>query len=692
MSRATAALVLAVAVVLALWGSAGPAQGFASTADEVAKAPVQVTVAALTPTVPTPGATLVVSGTLTNVSTASLRDVGVRLRVGSAPVLSRAELIAATADPASVEGPTLAQRPGFVTLAPNASTTFELSVRLTASTLPTAGVLALQVESVDGAGAMLGAVGTSILWYPVAGTAPAPVPLTMLWPLVGSPARDADGVVLGDQAAAEFAAGGRLTTVLAAGSAAAGDLSWSIDPQTLELAGVLTAPHEVLADGQPVDAPGSPAAGSWLAQVRQTMDLPGVDASASGYADPDSTAEAASGLERDLVRATTTAAEQVEALLGRKVRDGLSWPPTGLVDDRTLGLLRGAGVSAVVLQQAAIESPAAIAPGGGLVRLGTDSGPITAIVSDDDMSASLRLLGAGSQWATLGRQNFLTLVALAAQEGQDLVVAPPVDWAPSGEALQALMAGLKSIRLTAPRSLAALLVGADTAAAGQLDPAAATKATETARAQAQQMAGVAQINQTIDAIGTITESPDPAVVPVREAALRCASAQWRNQPGLGALLLERTTAQAEALHDRVRISSQGPVAFPGAEGRVPVTVSNDLSVPVTVSVALIADQDYRLEDQPPQPVRIPAGQRLSLEVPVLVVGSEPLTVTASLLGPDGTEYGAGEVFELRTTAYTRVAGWVVGGALALLVMLVVFNVVRRIRTSRKESAGGTGAT
>ena len=686
-----AAAALLIAVIAPAAGSPVRAAAAAAGAagNEAGKAPVRVVVDSLSPALPTVGSTLTVAGTLTNDSNISLRDVGVRLRAGGSAVASRSALTAAATDPSAVDGPTLAQRPGFVTLAPGASTTFELSVPLTQTTFPATGVLPLAVESVDGAAALLGAVGTTILWYPEKANAPSPVPLTMLWPLVSSAARDADGVVLGGEVASEFAPGGRLDTLLALGAREAAGLSWAVDPQTLEMVGTLGSSHQELVDGAPVPRPPDAAASNWLALLRQSTSAPGVDVTASGYANPDSTAEVSAGLDRDLVRATATASEQVELGLGRKVRDGVSWPPGGLVDDRTLGLLRGAGVNSVVLSQAGVESAAAVLPAGGLIRLGTDSGPITAIVGDDELANSLRMLAAGPQWATLGRQNYLALTALAAQDGLGIVVSPPLDWSPAPDQLLTLLAAVKASGLTTPRTLTTLLAGTDDAPAGQLDPIAAADASAAASApqQSQQMAGVAQINQTLDALGAITEAPEPGVVPVRSAALRCASAQWRSQPDLGALLLQRTDAQATALHDRVRISSQGPVAFPGAEGRVPVTVSNDLSVPVTVSVTLRADEDYRLEDQPPRPVRVAAGQRLSLEVPVRVVGSEPLTVTAGLIAPDGSEYGAGEVFELRTTAYTRVAGWVVAGALGLLVVLVVINVARRIRSSRKEAAG-----
>lgn len=58
------------------------------------------------------------------------------------------------------------------------------------------------------------------------------------------------------------------------------------------------------------------------------------------------------------------------------------------------------------------------------------------------------------------------------------------------------------------------------------------------------------------------------------------------------------------------------MTFPGAQGRVPITISNDLAVPVLVGVELRATPDYRLQVEPVAPIEVAPGQRTSVEVQV----------------------------------------------------------------------------
>jgi hypothetical protein len=118
-----------------------------------------------------------------------------------------------------------------------------------------------------------------------------------------------------------------------------------------------------------------------------------------------------------------------------------------------------------------------------------------------------------------------------------------------------------------------------------------------------------------------------------------------------------------------------------------VTVSNDLPVAVTVGLTLSASPAYRLASTPIEPITVPPGQRLSLEVPVRVVGSAPLTVTAQLLTPQGDQYGPGEDFELRTSAYSRVAAWAVALAFGTLILMAATSVIRRVRRRSERQDG-----
>jgi hypothetical protein len=199
-----------------------------------------------------------------------------------------------------------------------------------------------------------------------------------------------------------------------------------------------------------------------------------------------------------------------------------------------------------------------------------------------------------------------------------------------------------------------------------------------------QTAGVALGGYVVAVLGQVTDQPSPALQTFRESLLRSGSAWWRDQPATGEVQLGQTLTQVNEEQEKLAITTAGTITFPGDQGRVPVTVSNDLDVPANVTVQLSSEPDYRLQSEPVAQLQVPAGQRVSLEVPVTVIGSQPVQVSAQLLTPQGLAYGPAEEFQLRSTAYSRVAQWVIIGALVLLAALVVRSVTARIRASKAE--------
>ena len=89
------------------------------------------------------------------------------------------------------------------------------------------------------------------------------------------------------------------------------------------------------------------------------------------------------------------------------------------------------------------------------------------------------------------------------------------------------------------------------------------------------------------------------------------------------------------------------------------------------------------------PLRIEPGRRASLEVPVRIVGGDALTVSVQLTDPSGAAFGDPVALELRTTAYSRAALWVAVAAAVVLVLLVIFDIVRRGRQRRDARAAKT---
>ncbi len=645
---------------------------------------VTVEVTDVRPLSPKPGDELTVSGVLRNSTTVPLRDVGVRLVADGDPVTSTSEAFTYALDDVPVDGQTVAQRPGFVSLAPGETSQFELSVPFDELALPGPGVYPIGIDSVDGRADVLGRATTLVPWYPP-GSVTQSAEVTFLWPLVGTPARDADDVFISNTPTSEIDRGGRLRDLLAVGARYASAVSWVIDPQTVQSVELLARPHlELTADGAAAEVPGNPAATAWLEQLRaSTSTAAQPDVTAIAYADPDSTAEVGAGLLSDLVLATTTAPDQLSDQLDRTVNGGFSWPPDGRVDQATLNALRLAGVRNVVL------APEGVSPSDSpLLTLSTDSGPITGIVGDANLSLAMLLMSQRPEEAVQARQVFFATVALSSQTlGQSTLVAvpPTTRWSAPERQLDALLSGLSSAEYADLVPIDQLLTqGQEAAQEADLGPyGQLAQAAQLPRAH---MQIVAQSGEALTQIGAIAVQPGDALRPFRESLLRSSSSAWRAEPQLGAIQLARTAGQIAAQQAKVSISSAGPVAFPGEQGRVPVTVSNDLPVAVTVGLTLSATPSFRIVPEPVPPVTVPPGQRLSLEVPVRVVGPEALTVTAQLLTPEGLPYGPGEDFELRTSAYSRVAAWAVGLAFGALILMATWSTVRRFRKRAADPA------
>lgn len=666
------AAILAVATAVALPPSAS---ALGPDAVEVAITDVQ-------PLSPKPGDTLVISGTVRNATSVPLRDVAVRLRVGGQPLSDADQLVRVgltDEGPADIVGSSVTQTQGFVSLDVGKSSSFTLRVPTDTALQGAGGVYGLAAEAVDGATALLGAESTLVPWTP----APAPgaaTPVSLLWPLTSAPARDAADVVVQPSAATDVAPGGRLTELLRAGESARERLTWVVDPQTLQTAAIVSKPYSVLGDGaQVATVPAEPGAAQWLSDLRSTLAVG--DVRALPYAYPDTVSQTSAGLTSDVVLATATSPALLSDLLGRPVTAGLPWAPGGSLDQPTLNILRAAGAREVVIAATGMtagDSDYAASPA--LVDLSADSGPITGAVTDPVLTLALGSMSADSPSPVRGRQLAFAAVALAAGAGTPLVAAPQPLWQPDEQAAATLVAGLAGApyaRLTTLRDLLA--------ATPERPPAALAQRETDQGLNPAQLAGIGNGEQMLSALGAVMTSPAGTLTSGKEAMLRSASTAWRSEPTPGGVVLLRSLAEIGAQRDLLTISSTGTVAFPGEEGKVPITVSNGLDVSVQVGVALSAEPSYRLTSAPVTGIAIPPGQRLSLEVPVRVVGSQPLQVTAQLLTPQGANYGSGTEFALRTSAYSRVAAWLVGGALVMLVLMVVVSVVRRVRGRGRQS-------
>lgn len=630
---------------------------------------IAATIERFLPTVPAPGSTLDVSGVVVNRAQVATDSLIATLRVSTDPIRTTDEL-AQIADGRTVRPGQAVQATTVQAVPASGSTPYALSIPFDRLRLNTPGVYYAAVEITDFDGSVLATVPTSFPWMPD-GSVTKPTKVTWFWPLFAPPGTDAEEVVVDPEFAAEFGRDGRLHRLLDIGAAHPDGVSWVLEPSTQTFATAMSQPHAVLDGSQSVtEQAGDVNAAAWLDRLRQVATNPAADITAAGYAVPDSTSQVAAGLTGDLVLATATAGAQVTEQFGRSVRSNFTWAPAGNLNQPTLNALRSAGATLTALAPESIDDT-----GEPVVTLATDAGSTTAVVADPLLQKALSpAIPAGS-----AQQQFLSVTALAAlnDPGSPVVVIPPAYWQPNPTALESLIQATATAPWSRLSPLSSLLAEAPNPPASSLAPTIPND--RIGGLPAAHMAGIDIAQAELRSIGAITRVPDAASADFRSALLRSASTAWRTEPQAGGVLLSRTAAQITAERDLVRISSSGIVTFPGAQGRVPVTISNDLAVPVMVGVNLSAEPAYRLQTQPVAPIEVAPGQRVSLEVQVGIVGSEPLSVTSQLTTPSGEPYGQPARFQLQTTAYTRVASWVVGVAAAILTVLVIVGITRRIR-------------
>lgn len=684
MIRRLVALAVLASSALFIGATATPAaaQDEVAAQEQALASGYELIISRLDPAAPTPEDQLRVTAVLRNNTEEPLTRVTALLRVGSTPLSSNQDV-------ANVASGDFRPRLPIVRYSSTAPVpageerSFTMELPMAELGFATPGAYPMAVEAVDVGQGSIAYSPTLLPWMPT-GSWQDTTRVAWLWPLALPPSRAPDGLITDPSLAEQFADTGRLGSLLEAATPFASQLSWVLDPQTQETAEVLAAPHQVIGARGPEDRPADEGAEQWLETLLAEMSPRSVDVSAMGYAFPDTTSLVAAGLTSDVVLATTTAAGQVEEQTGRTVRTGFSWLPNGQTTQESLNVLRGAGTTTVVLNSASVATDGS----GAVATLATDSGEITGLLGDAALSLAMDYLDDPARGPIAGRQLLLAATAATTLNvpGGTMAVVPDVTWSPSAEAASQALAAATSapwLRLVPLVDLLAEPV-ADRPNARLLpsDP-------EAAGLSDNQTFGIALGSYVVAVLGQVTDKPSPALQTFRESLLRSGSAWWRDQPASGEVQLAQTLAQVNEEQGKLAITTAGTITFPGDQGRVPVTISNDLDVAANVQVQLTSEPAYRLQSEPVAELQVPAGQRVSLEVPVTVVGSQPVEVSAQLLTPQGLAYGAAENFQLRSTAYSRVAQWVIIGALVLLAALVVRSVASRIRASKTDPATDT---
>ncbi len=426
-----------------------------------------IRITSLTPAIPEPGDELTVTGTITNSSDAPVSDISAVLRVSPTPLVNRDEIPEVLAGAGQRLGEPIVGAQDAVTdeLAPGQTTPFEVRADVDDLGFTGAGAYVTGVEARGDSGTGAGAVRqdldrTFLPWWPT-DTTVEPLLLTTIWPLTGAPLRDAEGVLLTEDAAVQMSPAGRLSRLLDAAAADPGSVSLVVDPEAVHSAADLADGYQVRRpDGSVEPGTRRREVAEWLASLTAALSAPGADASGSLYAWPDIDAARRGKVLSTALRQRPRIDEATQEILGAPLPSSVVLAPGGVAEPSTLAALAAARATVVVLSDRAapLVDPSYFTPSGN-VLLPTADGDLRALLTDSGLSDTLALPMGTPAEQTAVRQALLAQTLVTAVELPEtqrlLVTGPDPAWDPPAGAAEMVVTALTGAPWVTATSLAA---------------------------------------------------------------------------------------------------------------------------------------------------------------------------------------------------------------------------------------------
>ncbi|MFH9005683.1 DUF6049 family protein [Streptomyces afghaniensis] len=671
---------------------------------------VSVAVDSLSPSAPTEGDTVTVTGTVTNNGKQPVTDAHVDLRVGpSLDTRSSIDSLAKKSD--AVQGPAGEAVGGkytekFPKLTPGVAEPFNISVPADELDLGQDGVYQLAVALSGETAAqpwdqVLGVQRTFLPWQPEeAGTK---TKTTFLWPLVSDVHMTAETgsneqqtpVFSNDDLAEEISPGGRLDQMVSLGKGL--DITWVIDPDLLASVDAMTRTYQVRGeDGDTTPGRNQAVAKQWLSELQQAV--AGKEVVALPFGDPDLASlahngTAVTGSLSHLKEATDAVDNTVQTILHVKPSKDFAWPVDGAVDPSIMKVATSAGADKVIARSDSLQdnlsyTPSAARPIGG----GT-----TAVVADSRMSTAFQGNLTRASASTLAVQRFLAQsLTLGLQTGKQrsVVVAPQrtpsVNQAQAmAEALGALQGGnwSESQDLTA-----AAKAKPDPAANRKVPPASeyspSLRKQELPRAAFEQ---IARTRDNLDNFKVILTDESRVVTPFGRAMNREMSTSWRGRGVAAVGYRDDVESYLDGLIEGVKLIEKSETKLSGRSAMIPVTVQNNLVQGVEhLKLRLTSQNPTRLKiggnAYEEQRVAVNGGHSQSVKFTTSANANGRAEVEAQLYTEDGQAYGEPVTFEVKVTEVTPTVMLVIGGGVLLLVLAGFRMYTQRKRAAAREAA------
>ena len=662
-----------------------------------ASSTVTVAIDSVTPQVALSNSTVVVTGTVSNRTSAPLTGFNVQLLSSQTWFGTRSDMDSYAAGggnpPTTAEGsPVLVAS----TVRPGGTATWRAEFSAANASFPQFGVYPLQAYVTDTAGTLVATGRTLLPYWPSNTAGIAKLKIAWVWPLIDQPHRQVCPALTSDSLAQPLAAGGRLNTLLTAGADyPQADLTWVIDPALLADASTMTGKY--LLGGKPTNctqataAPASLAASTWLDKLKTvTSSQPAV---ITPYANVDVAALVHRGFDPDLKAAYQLGEATAQRVMRRTFSPDLAVPAGGLADQSVLTTLATSEhVTGVVLSSS--EMPPAdpkVFTEDAVSSIPTGAGTrMSVLLADDTLTSLLRnasaSMSAGAQFAL--EQRFLAETAMIASESpgtpRSVVVSPPETWGPSLALAQSLLRETSAPWLR-PATLTSLAGSHDPQSQlkRKLPPASKVSPRELSGAY---MSGVGNLDDQVALYTSVLYQPLTSYTTGLDEALAATeSAAWRGSAASraqGQALVNGLIGYLNHAMSRVRIITTTEITMAGASGMLPVPIQNGLeqqNVQVTlVATPIIGNSGKPLTISGTGPIIIDAGQTKVEKIHVSGAPNGSTVIQLKLTSTAGQDLPQQKAaLTVHSTRYGQAILILIAAAIGLLVLSSLFRAGRR---------------
>ncbi|MFT3944042.1 MAG: DUF6049 family protein [Ancrocorticia sp.] len=405
--------------------------------------------------------------------------------------------------------------------------------------------------------------------------------------------------------------------------------------------------------------------------------------------------------------------QEVAATQAAHPRTDVALLPSGS-DQRTIAALASTGISAVILPdsdvpQAGFRTATASARSDiqlevdasgypsadiSIPALTVDSVTSTALSgalsSGDDESDSKRRVSTLRQLDPLDSQQLVLALSAATylelpNEPRAMLLAldrAGLDDYGKGEAdpaaVQATLTALMAAPWITPTTVSEMLKLEPTYL--EREPLAATNAPKTSITHSQ-LGILNQAAHTMSRYAALSSEPATLMDPTRAAIGRVQALAWRADPAGRKSQVSNISGTADAMLTKLQVLPSSTINIISQATELPVRVSNDLPVPVTVSIRLDS-YDNRLKQTKPVEVTLQPHQSTAIPIPVEARGSGNIQASIRLVDAAGEEVGTGQILEIRVRADWETMGTAIIAALFGAVLL--FGVVKSLRRGKKH--------